>query len=244
MRKFQPVLSKGLEINLPKIGKICLFLLITVMTVLLYSKAEAKEEKQNKSQRKTDENYCQLFQNTEEEKVDANEVFKKIDEETSIKEEEKAKEKKAEKEKANTKVETDQKCEAPKVLIVDEDLREDVKKELEGTKMESMIDAIASRDRETAALLVGIAKIESGYSHNYSYNFWGYAGGYYAFSSPEQAVDVVGNRIDQLRSQGINTPSEMVTPWKCGRSCASHSNESVQRWVGTVSGPYNRIAMK
>jgi len=87
-------------------------------------------------------------------------------------------------------------------------------------------------------------RIESGYSHNYSYNFWGYAGGYYGFSGPKQAVETVGKRIDQLRDQGLNTPAKIVTTWKCGRSCASHAPGSVQRWVSTVSGPYYRIAMK
>ena len=127
-------------------------------------------------------------------------------------------------------------------VVVDLDLREDVAKELTGTRMEAMIDPISSYDRKTAALLVGVAKSESGYTHNYSYNFWGYAGGYYPFSTPEQAVHVVGNKLDEYKTKGLDTPQKLVTTWKCGRSCASHSPESVRRWISTASGPYNRIA--
>lgn len=128
------------------------------------------------------------------------------------------------------------------IPVVDPDLREDVAKELSGTRMEAMIDPISSYDRKTAALLVGVAKSESGYTHNYSYNFWGYAGGYYPFSTPEQAVHVVGNKLDEYKTKGLDTPQKLVTTWKCGRSCASHSPESVSRWISTASGPYNRIA--
>ncbi|MBD3300500.1 MAG: hypothetical protein GF347_04060 [Candidatus Moranbacteria bacterium] len=132
----------------------------------------------------------------------------------------------------------------PKVDTRYEELREDIAKELKGTRMEPMIDTIAYFDRETAALIVGIAKIESGYTHNYQNNFWGYAGGYFGFQSPEHAVKIVGKKIEDYKNKGLNDPSKMVGIWKCGDitgSCPGHSRESVQRWVATSSGPYYRI---
>lgn len=133
----------------------------------------------------------------------------------------------------------------PKAVTVEENqsqaLYKAVEKELKGTRMEPMIEYIAQQDPNTAALLVGIAKIESGYTHNYHNNFWGYAGGRFAFESPKKAVETVSKRLKELQADGLTTPSEIVYIWKCGGNCSSHAPGSVGRWVSTASGPFNRI---
>jgi hypothetical protein len=115
-----------------------------------------------------------------------------------------------------------------------------------GYPMEKMIPFLAERDEKTAAFLVAIAKKESSWGeHTPSkngrdcFNYWGYKGnynlamGYSCFDSPEHAIKVVGDKIDELIAKKIDTPGKMVV-WKCGSSCAGHSPESVQSWIGTV----------
>lgn len=254
MRKLQSVIStKDLRFN--EVGKISLAILFIIITILIYSKVDAKENTSNSifvknnfleelkkggnsedSLNKSQERTITFKIKLGSQKNELKRVLYRVDSFYAVKQSQKN----------SYKLEDEKvvKNEQTAKIEQEERLREDVAKELTGTKMEPMINHIAAQNRETAALLVGIARIESGYSHNYSYNFWGYAGGYYGFSSPEQAVETVSKRIDQLRNQGLNTPSKIVTTWKCGRSCASHAPGSVQRWVSTVSGPYNRIAMK
>lgn len=128
---------------------------------------------------------------------------------------------------------------------------------LSGSPMERMAEAIALQDKKVAGLIVGIARQESQWGvHAPSkggvdcYNYWGYksAGsrgqvlGYACFGSPEEAVEIVAKRLDHfVHNTHRDTPAKMVTPWKCGNSCATHSSESVARWVGTVSAYYNQI---
>jgi len=119
-----------------------------------------------------------------------------------------------------------------------------------------MVPYIAEQDHEVAAFLIGIAKKESDWGkHSPSkygqdcYNYWGYKGngsngsatGYACFGSAEEAVEVVGGKIDSLVSRGLNNPSRMVI-WKCGSSCAGHDPGSVKKWISDVSGYYNQIA--
>lgn len=215
MSKLKVSALGGIEQN--SIGKFTLIILLIVITLLAYSKAEAAEIA-------TEQADASIFE-TSAATSELKEMIGLIEEVQSP----------APEENEATIVET--------ASIIDEELKEDITQELAGTRMEPMIDTIASYDRTTAALLVGVAKSESGYTHNYSYNFWGYAGGYYPFNSPEQAVKVVGDKLEQYKCKGLDTPQKLVTTWKCGRSCASHSPESVKRWISNASGPYYRIAM-
>ncbi len=128
---------------------------------------------------------------------------------------------------------------------------------LAGHPMEIMAGSIAQQDKKVAGLIVGIARQESQWGmHAPSkggvdcYNYWGYKStgtrgqsmGYACFGSPQEAVEVVAKRLDHfVYDAHRDTPAKMVTPWKCGNSCASHSPESVQRWVGTVSTYFNQI---
>lgn len=128
---------------------------------------------------------------------------------------------------------------------------------LEGHPMEVMAEYIAQQDKKVAGLIVGIARQESQWGKHAPskagvdcYNYWGYktsgtrgqSMGYACFGSPEEAVDTIAKRLDHfVYNTDRDTPAKMVTPWKCGNSCATHSPESVARWVGTVNTYYSQI---
>lgn len=127
-----------------------------------------------------------------------------------------------------------------------------------GYPIEEMIPFIAKQDRTVAAFLVGIAKKESDWGKHVPrgsrgedcYNYWGYRGpgslgvqslGYGCFSSPEEAIQVVGGRIYELAIEdNRETPGEMVV-WKCGSSCSGHSPQSVRKWISDVDVYYSQI---
>lgn len=120
-----------------------------------------------------------------------------------------------------------------------------------GSPMEEMVPYISKRDKKTASFLVAIAKKESDWGRHSPrkdgrdcHNYWGYKGGYNlvqgysCFDSAEQAVEVVGNRIEQLIGKNIDTPQKMLV-WKCGGNCAG--DKGAASWVGTVSGYFNKL---
>jgi hypothetical protein len=123
--------------------------------------------------------------------------------------------------------------------------------------IKEMVPFISQRDRKTASFLVAIAKKESNWGKfspkkdgKECYNYWGYRGtynqtksGYSCFDSPEQAVNVVGDRIDELVAQKIDTPKEMIV-WKCGRSCAGHGSYDVKKWIQDVDLYVNKLKLK
>lgn len=122
-----------------------------------------------------------------------------------------------------------------------------------GYPIEEMIPFIAERDERTAAFLIAIARKESTWGQHAPskngrdcYNYWGYKGsyhlvmGYSCFDSPEQAVQVVGDKIDQLIAKKIDTPAKMVV-WKCGSSCAGHDPGGVRSWIGTVESYMKKL---
>ena len=135
-----------------------------------------------------------------------------------------------------------------------DEFKQEILKYVKNKPMEAMAPYIAQRDRTVAAFLVGIAMKESKFGV-YSpkkngrdcYNYWGYRGrenptasGYSCFSSPEQAVEVVGNKIERLTQRGIKSPAQMIS-WKCGSSCAGHSNQSVRKWIADVGIYFRKI---
>ncbi|HHX58753.1 MAG TPA: hypothetical protein GX706_03230 [Candidatus Moranbacteria bacterium] len=126
---------------------------------------------------------------------------------------------------------------------------------LKGTPMSKMTTAIAQQEKIVAAFLVGIALKESSFGvHAPSkngrdcYNYWGYKGssnltvsGYSCFSSPEQAVQVVGKRLEKLAiNQKLDTPAKMII-WKCGNSCSGHDPAGVAKWIKDVSINFHKI---
>ena len=134
--------------------------------------------------------------------------------------------------------------------------QESLQQILEGSPMESFGGLLMRYAPNTRALAVGIAKQESNWGQyaphkagRDCYNYWGYkgmgkngsvAGGYACFETPGESVATVVGRIDSLVARGLNTPRKMLV-WKCGASCATHSSESVERWVGVVDGYYRQL---
>ncbi len=133
-------------------------------------------------------------------------------------------------------------------------LKEDVAAIVKNTPMSAMTEAISQKSRPVAAFIVGIAMKESKfgvYSPKLAgrdcYNYWGFkgggqtvAGGYSCFSSPEQAVNAVGAKIEKMVAKGVRTPAQAIS-WKCGSSCAGHGEENVRKWISDVAINFYKI---
>lgn len=127
---------------------------------------------------------------------------------------------------------------------------------VKGYPIQQMTAEISKRDRRVAAFLVSIAKKESNWGRRVPqldgkdcYNYWGFrekrdrmgTGGHTCFDSPHDAVETVGNRIQELVDDyDRDTPRKMVV-WKCGNSCDSHSPQSVQKWILDVDLYYKKL---
>lgn len=120
--------------------------------------------------------------------------------------------------------------------------------------IKEMVPFISNRNPKVAAFLVGIAKKESSLGQaspskdgQTCYNYWGYKGegsrgigmGYACFATPEEAISVVGNKIEKLVDSQHDTPSRIVDTWKCGKSCAA--DPGAKGWVSTVALYFDRI---
>lgn len=126
----------------------------------------------------------------------------------------------------------------------------------EGYPIQKMSGYIARKNDTLAAYLVAIAKKESDWGKHVPvlngedcYNYWGYrgirdrmgTGGHTCFDSPKDAVDTVSKRLAYLiLKRGIESPADMIV-WKCGSSCATHSSESVRKWISDVDFYYDKI---
>ena len=139
-----------------------------------------------------------------------------------------------------------------------EDLKRTISEMTTGYPLESMASAIATYDRRVAGLIVGIGKKESNWGKRVPrtldgddcFNYWGFKGagsrgiamGHGCFGSPEEAVQRIGNRIAELvEKRQTSEPKNMII-WKCGSSCATHSPESVRKWIADVDLYYQQIA--
>lgn len=142
----------------------------------------------------------------------------------------------------------------------DENLSTLIRDMATGYPLEVMAPAIAEYDRSVAALIVGIAKKESNWGKRVPvdalgadcFNYWGFKGagsrgvamGHGCFGSPEEAVHAVGNRIAELvEIRKTSEPKNMII-WKCGSSCATHSPESVRKWIADVDMYYRKIVIE
>lgn len=134
-----------------------------------------------------------------------------------------------------------------------EEFTAQVQKMLAGSPMEKMTPYIVQQDRTVAAFLIGIAKKESNWGQRVPvlngqdcFNYWGYrgirdrmgTGGHTCFDSPEDAVDTVAGRIQELVKADIDTPKEMVL-WKCGSAC--HQDGNASQWINDVSLYFNKV---
>jgi len=127
---------------------------------------------------------------------------------------------------------------------------------VKGTPMEAMLPYISDREKNTTAFLISVAKKESNWGKhspklagNNCYNYWGYRGhtgnetpsGYTCFSSPEEAIDTVGDRFSNLINDGnFNTPSKMIV-WKCGYDCSWDDPAATKKWVKDVNHYYQKF---
>jgi len=125
--------------------------------------------------------------------------------------------------------------------------------------IKEMIPYIAQKDKTVAAFIVGIAKKESNWGKRVPtlngqncFNYWGYKGagkngiamGHGCFATPEEAVDVISKRLEQLVEKNLTTPSKMVV-WKCGSSCAATGGQAAaNKWISDVSFYFNKIVKK
>jgi hypothetical protein len=132
--------------------------------------------------------------------------------------------------------------------IKKEDMEEEINKMVDGYPIKKMTPLIAQLDTRVAAFVIAIAKKESNWGKRVPvlngedcFNYWGYrgirekmgTGGHTCFDSPRDAVETVSRRINDLVQAEIDTPQEMVI-WKCGSSCAGHSEYSVDKWISDV----------
>lgn len=129
-----------------------------------------------------------------------------------------------------------------------------------GYPIEAMVPAIAEYDRDIAGLIVGIAKKESNWGKRVPrtdagddcFNYWGFKGagargvamGHGCFGEPEEAVQAIGKRLQELVALRKTSEPANLTIWKCGSSCATHSPESVRKWVSDVDLYYREIAQR
>ena len=136
-------------------------------------------------------------------------------------------------------------------------LEESIQEMVAGYPIEQMLPYIFKKDNLTAAFLVSIAKKESNWGKRVPvsdegedcYNYWGYrgirekmgTGGHTCFDDPEDAIDTVGDRIETLiRKYNLTTPEDMII-WKCGSSCAGHSEYGVKKWISDVGYYFEKI---
>lgn len=139
--------------------------------------------------------------------------------------------------------------------VKQEDLEVEINKIVDGSPMKKMTPLIAKLDNRVAAFMVAIAKKESNLGRRVPvlngedcFNYWGYrgirermgSGGHTCFDSPKDAVETVSRRIGDLVQADIDTPQEMVI-WKCGSSCAGHSDYSVEKWISDVEMYYEKF---
>lgn len=133
-------------------------------------------------------------------------------------------------------------------------LEQKIQSMTQGYPIERMSPYISEKDKKVATFLVAIGKKESNWGKispkkngRECYNYWGYRGpenptasGYSCFRTPQQAVNVVGGRIQELVNQDLDTPREMAV-WKCGWDCSWDNPAQVRKWVSDVDYYYQKI---
>ena len=136
-------------------------------------------------------------------------------------------------------------------------LQKEITQMVSGYPIENMTPYILKQDPKTAMFLVAIAKKESAWGERKPvlngqdcYNYWGFrlktdkmgSGGHTCFDSPEQAVETVASRIDQLVNvENIATPKDMIV-WKCGYGCQNKPKTTdQQKWISDVNYYYSAM---
>lgn len=135
------------------------------------------------------------------------------------------------------------------------ELEKNIRVMVSGYPIEEMVPYIIEKDPKVAAFLISIAKKESNwgkrvpiYQGRDCFNYWGYrgpnrvgSGGHSCFTTREEAVNIVGKRIETLVfKKSLDTPSKMVV-WKCGSTCSGHSTVGVKKWISDVNYYYKKL---
>lgn len=137
-------------------------------------------------------------------------------------------------------------------------LQKEITKMVEGYPIEQMTPYILKQDPRTAAFLIAIAKKESAWGKHHPvlagqdcYNYWGFrlksekmgSGGHTCFDNPEQAVNAVASRIDELvQQENIDTPKDMIV-WKCGYGCQDKNKTADEKkWISDVNYYYDDLS--
>ena len=128
---------------------------------------------------------------------------------------------------------------------------------VQGYPIAEMTPYILSKDPKVAAFMIAIAKKESAWGKRHPvsdgkdcYNYWGFrlksekmgSGGHTCFDTPEQAVDVVAGRLDELvNEENIDSPKSMIV-WKCGYGCQDEvKTVSEKKWISDVAMYYSKL---
>jgi hypothetical protein len=138
----------------------------------------------------------------------------------------------------------------PSKDIKKEQLKKDLRVIVKNHPIEQMIPYIASKDRVTAAYLIGIAKKESNWGKRRPvldgqdcYNYWGFraqrermgSGGHTCFDSPREAVNVVSRRIDEIIERNDAESAKDMLVWKCGSDCSVTGGQAAaDKWARDV----------
>ena len=132
-----------------------------------------------------------------------------------------------------------------------------VNKLVAGYPIAEMTPYIFSKDPKVAAFMIAIAKKESAWGRRSPvlagrdcYNYWGFrlktdsmgSGGHTCFDTPQEAVDVVASRLDELVNQEkLDSPKEMIV-WKCGYGCQDlDKTASEKKWISDVDIYYSKL---
>lgn len=129
-------------------------------------------------------------------------------------------------------------------------LKKDLNVLAKGYPIEAMIPYIATKDRKTAAYLIGIAKKESNWGRRKPvlegqdcYNYWGFrlkqermgSGGHTCFDTPKEAVNVVAARISEIIERNEAESAKNMIVWKCGSNCAVTGGQlAANKWIADV----------
>lgn len=132
-------------------------------------------------------------------------------------------------------------------------------KMVKGYPIEDMVPYIAEKDPTVAAFMIAIAKIESNWGKRVPvlngqdcFNYVGYrgirermgSGGHTCFDNRRDAVDTVAKRLETLiKKNNLDSANDLII-WKCGSSCAGHSQKSVDNWIGVVGRYFNDLREK
>ncbi len=130
------------------------------------------------------------------------------------------------------------------------------RKMVAGYPIEKMLPEIFKQDRQVAIWLIAMAKQESQWGKRVPVlngqdclNYWGFrakrarmgTGGHTCFDSVEDAIKTVGKRLSDLHYKYKRRTPERMIVWKCGYSCAGHSDAGVKSWIRTVGMYRNKL---